>query len=181
MKDKITKIKTAFLKCSQPRSDFAIRHFVIGDHEMPERQYMQCVTELWHKTVTIKRLEISKKRKTRELQECDDDLLKEELLLDLDEISFALNGATREFNTLYAIFTRMKDFSESELQNGEADYWLHRLARQAQIDIEATGRVGAGNLDALRQIGITPDFGKMFLENPNLKIDNFDQNINYIE
>jgi hypothetical protein len=172
MKAQLDKIKVAFSKVAQPRSDYAIERFVVGEHETQERQYAQCVTELWRKATSIRRAEIELAKKEREISSCSDDLDQELLALDMEEIRFAIAGAQAEFQTLFRIFESLPDFTAEELQAGEERYWTLRLARQAQIDIEATGRVGVGNLDALRQAGMTPDFAATFLANNKHQLEN---------
>ena len=45
----------------------------------------------------------------------------------------------------------MPKFTQQEFQDAEAEYWQLRLARQAQEDIMAHGRISVGNLDAMWQ------------------------------
>lgn len=177
--NKLEKIKKAFINCSQPRSNYAIKNFVVGDHQTSERQYHQCVIELWMKTIFIKRTQIQSLMKDREIKDCKDDLKLELLKLDKDELEFAIQGAIREFNTLYSIFESFPEYTYEQLQAAEEKYWIHRLSRQAQLDLESTGRISTGNLDALRQINMTPDFGKIFLEkNKNIIKQNTLENKN---
>src|SRR5512136_474682 len=94
---KITKIKEAFEKCSQPRTNYQIENFVVKEHETLERQYSQCVTELWRKTSSIRRAELELKKLMDKLEKEADPIEKELILIDIDELTFALMGATREF------------------------------------------------------------------------------------
>jgi DNA-directed RNA polymerase subunit M/transcription elongation factor TFIIS len=75
------------------------------------------------------------------------------LTIDLEEQERAMLGALREFETLYSIWQSFpKKYTREDIDKNQADYWQKRLSRQAQQDIQATGRVGAGNSEALRQI-----------------------------
>ena len=63
-------------------------------------------------------------------------------------------GAHREWQALYAIFKSFpRRYSRDELNVSQEQYWARRLQRQAVQDLNATGRVGQGNQDALRMIG----------------------------
>lgn len=148
---------------SQGRSNFAIQHFVVGDHCTPERQFVQCVLELQVKLFNIKRDEIRLRKliKKKEAEQDSDD--KELAQLDIEELTLQILSQKREAGTLYSIYSALPKFSYQQIQEAEAGYWQERLARQAQLDIDSSGRVGVGNLDALRQAGIlTNDFADRF-------------------
>jgi hypothetical protein len=65
-------------------------------------------------------------------------------------------GALREFESLYKIWQSFpKKYTRQEIDAAQPDYWKLRLERQAQQDLQATGRIGVGNSEALRQINLT--------------------------
>lgn len=158
------KLFAAFSAACQPRSNYQIEKFVVGDHETPERQYMQVVVELQHKTSAIRRAVVNQKQLIRKLSKEQDELERELIQIDLDDVALVIEGAVREFNTLYAIYQRFPSFSAEQLQMAEQAYWQQRLARQAQIDIETMGTIGPGNLDALRQADMAGGFVERFMQ-----------------
>jgi hypothetical protein len=156
---KVKEMETAFLEIQQPRTPFVLEKFVVGQHDTLETQYQQCVLELQVKYDNIRRAKLNKKKifikiaehesKNSELDQIEADILK----IDLEEQERAMLGAIREFETLYAIWQSFpKKYTREDIDKNQAEYWQKRLSRQAQQDIQATGRVGAGNSEALRQI-----------------------------
>jgi hypothetical protein len=65
---------------------------------------------------------------------------------------------------LYAIFKEMPKFTHEQIQEAEEEYWQLRLARQAQEDICATGRISIGNVDAMWQAKQIDHPGIKFIE-----------------
>jgi hypothetical protein len=156
----VEEMRDAFAAIQQPRSDFAIRHFVVGQHDTDTREYSQCVLELQIKYNNIRRALLTERKLQIEIQKLLDsgDEIKnieaEEKQIDLEETRLAMQGAFREFECLYAIFRSFpKQYSYEELQAAEAEYWHKRLNRQAAQELLAGGRVGVGNQEALAQIG----------------------------
>ena len=88
----------------------------------------------------------------------------EEKVIDLENLHFAMQGAVREFNRYYEIFETLPKFTYEQMQDAEERYWQLRLARQAQCDIDASGRIGTGNHEALWQAGLIENPGHEFLE-----------------
>jgi hypothetical protein len=157
--EKIKEMESAFLEIQQPRTPFVLEKFVVGQHDTLETQYQQCVLEMQVKYDNIRRAKLNKKKilfkiaeyesKNSELDQIEADILK----IDLEEQERAMLGAIREFETLYSIWQSFPNkYTREDIDKNQAEYWQKRLARQAQQDIQATGRVGAGNSEALRQI-----------------------------
>lgn len=165
--DRITALQKDIDAIQQPRSDFALTHFVVGAHDMPGRQRMQAVLELQIKMFNIQRAQLDERKllierdrqveikgkwttgkREKELAQIEI----ERIDTDLAELRLARLGAVREANCLLAILERLPKYSYEELQKEEAQYWKARLSRQALQDLKATGTIGQGNLDAIRQI-----------------------------
>lgn len=153
-------MQDAFAAIQQPRSDYAIQNFVVGQHDTDTRKYSQCVIELQVKYGAIRRALLTERKlqiEIKKLLDSGDEIQQieaEEKQIDLDETRLAMQGAFREFECLYAIFRSFpKQFSHEELQAGEVEYWHKRLNRQAAQELLAGGRVGVGNQEALAQIG----------------------------
>ena len=96
--------------------------------------------------------------------EAEQDLDDKELLqLDIEESTLSLLSQKREAGTLYSIYSSLPKFTYEQIQEAEAGYWQERLARQAQLDLDSHGRIGVGNLEALRMAGIFEnDFSDRF-------------------
>lgn len=73
--------------------------------------------------------------------------------LDLEDLDLGLLGEIREARALWRLWNKFgKVYSHAELEAAEEEYWLRRIDRQAQIDYQAQGRIGPGNLEALWQM-----------------------------
>jgi hypothetical protein len=158
--DKVKEIEQAFLEIQQPRTDYVIEKFVIGQHDTLEQQYAQCVLEMQIKYDNIRRAILNKKKieiKIKKLEEKNSDIsiINVQLAkIDLEEQDRAMLGAVREFDALYKVFKSFpKQYTREDLNKNQEEYWTKRLARQANQDLQAYGRVGVGNIEALRQIG----------------------------
>ena len=147
------------LAIQQARTNFQIRHFVVGQHDTDARRFHQCVNELHIKVMNLKRSQIHKRQLERKIkatrngteEERDEAAL---MRLDMEQLDLAIIGAVREAQTLYAIFKSFpKKYTREEMDDAEEEYWQKRLTRQASHELISTGRVGVGNLDSLAQIG----------------------------
>lgn len=180
----IKDMESAFDEIQQPRTEYVLQNFVVGQHDTIETQYSQCVLEMMVKYDNIRRAKLNKRKlqikineyesKNTELDQIEADLLK----IDLEEQDRAMLGALREFEALYKIWQAFpKKYTRQELDSNQPIYWAKRLQRQAYQDIQATGRVGVGNHEALRQAGFAsvPDNSlasnveKKYLENGDAK------------
>lgn len=174
---KLKEITDAFNAVCQPKTNFQIENFVVGQHDTPERRFAQCVTQLHILVCNIKRAEIQRKRILLDIRDLgkkksERNLLNlEEKQIDLEQIEFSLKGALSEFATYYTLFSNMKKFTYEEIQCAEPIYWSLRLARQSQEDIEATGRIGQGNIDALWQSKKIANPAHKFIEQRKVKPD----------
>jgi hypothetical protein len=166
VRTRVKEMEHAFLEIQQPRPDYVIEHFVVGQHDTIPQQYAQCVLEMQIKYDNIRRAilgrklienkinrlaEKSTKGKTQE--EKEHYLIKSEMSkIDLEEQDRAMLGALREFEAFYRLFKKFpQQYTRKDLNDNQAEYWKLRLARQANQDMQASGRVGVGNLEALRQ------------------------------
>jgi hypothetical protein len=181
----IEELEQSFLEIQQPRTSYVIEKFVVGQHDTIEMQFSQCVLEIQIKVANLKRAKLGKRRieiqikeledKGTEIDQIDADLKR----IDLQEQDYAVLGALRELDALYKIYQSFpKKYTREEIDNAQESYWKLRLDRQAQQDLQATGRVGVGNSEALRQINLaaTPkldhirEVEKKYLEVGDVKI-----------
>lgn len=166
-------LKDAFLVIQQPRTDFALTHFVVGEYDTPERQYMQVVEELRRAYQMIKISMLEKKKlqiEIKKLKASKDEISKLDAQIKEvheEDLDATILGKLREFHCLYAIFNKFKKYTREELDKAEANYWKIRLTRQAAEDVMAHGNIGAGNIEALREIGIIQPPTLQTKEGPN--------------
>lgn len=157
----IQELEGAFLEIQQPRTGYVLNKFVVGQHDTDEQRYAQCVLEMQIKYDNIRRAKLNKRKleikiaeleaKHNELDQIEADIIK----IDLEEQDRAMLGALREFECLYNIWQSFpKKYTRQELDANQEQYWKLRLQRQAYQDVQSTGRIGAGNHEALRQIGM---------------------------
>jgi len=156
-------LKQAFFEIQQPRTPYQIEKFVVGQHATKEMQYAQCVLELQMKYNNIRRAVINRKiieHDIMKLEEKGDEksLLKAELKhIDLEEQDVAMVGAVREFDILKQIWESFpKKYTRSEINLNQEEYWNKRLTMDAYYELQSTGRVGKGTMEALCQIGRSP-------------------------
>lgn len=172
VEEAVAELQQAFLEIQQPRTDFEIEHYVVGQHDTPAKQYAQCVLEMQIIYDNIRRANLNKKRVNLELQklkkimgEQTDQIEKQITQIDIDNKNIdmevqdrAMLGALREFKALYAVYKAFpKKYTREELNNDQPEYWKRRLSRQANQDIASrTCGIGVGNLDAIKQFEYSP-------------------------
>lgn len=149
----IGQLREDFDAIAMPRPAYVLEHLVVRPNEHVTQQWQQCVLELRVKYNNIRRSLLQRQKLLREIESEQDDLEAQIKQIDLDDLDWGLLGMAREFEALHAIYQQFpKRFTREELDAGQAEYWYNRLTKQAIQDIMATGRVGVGNQDALRQI-----------------------------
>jgi hypothetical protein len=155
-----SELRDAIVAIQQPRTAYQIAHFVVGQHDTEPRRWMQCVLELQLKLQSLRRAQVERRIALRKIaalralgnSETDDEAAL--LEIDLEAHALAVVGAVRETEVLLAIFRSFpRQYTNAELNAAEEEYWQQRLTRQAKHSLVATGRIGAGDLDALHQTG----------------------------
>lgn len=164
--EKIEGLRSDIEAIQQPRSDFAIEHFVVGQHDTPGRQRMQAVLELQIKMFNIRRAQLEEKkllverRKQEKISITNGDEFEQELAaieieridIDLADMRLARLGAIRESQCMLAILDRLPRYSYAQLQEEEAAYWQARLSRQALQDMKTMGTISQGSAEAITQM-----------------------------
>lgn len=163
--EKIEALREDIDAIQQPRSDFALKHFVVGMHDTPGRQRMQAVLELQIKMFNIRRVQLEEKKLhierrrqqgivkgwntfKRSLAEIEI----ERIDIDLADMNLARLGAIREAKCLLAILDNLPKYTYEQLQEEEVLYWQARLSRQALTDLKSMGTIGVGNAEAIMQM-----------------------------
>lgn len=169
-------LREAFEAIQQPRSDYALAHFVVAQHDTPARQWAQAVLELQIKVFNVRRAQLAMEKLEVQIEAAEAlarnplagrrrrrlaGVEAASLRVDREETILARLGAVREAETLYAITQRIeaeanggRPFTYEQLQAGEAEYWQLRLSRQAYL--EARGAIDPGNGEALLQTMTEP-------------------------
>lgn len=148
------------------RTPEVLRKFVVGAQAMdhPAQGWAQCVLELQIKYDDIRRAKVNRELIQLEIDELEaagdaKSLLNAKLkCIDLEAQDRAMLGAVREFQSLYAIYQSFdKRYTREELDASQVEYWQNRLTRQALQEQQSRQLgIGAGNLEALREIELSP-------------------------
>lgn len=148
------------------RTPEVLKRFVVGAHakDHPAQGWAQCVLEMQLKYDNIRRAKINAELIQLEIDELEKENTTKSRLnaqlkrIDLESQDRAMLGAIREFHSLYEIYKNYgKRYSREELNASQLEYWQNRLIRQAVQDQQSRQfGIGAGNLEALREIEISP-------------------------
>ena len=154
----------------QSRKDFALKYFVVGQHDTLPMQWHQCVIEIDAKRdlVRTQLLDLERQRRKIERLERDKpedwDLDIQQDRISLERIERSILGAVNELESLQTIYDSMPSFTIKDIEAAQLEYWTARLSRQANNDLMSTGRVSVGNIEALRQAGLLGQFEKSVIE-----------------
>lgn len=155
-----------FQAIQMARTPEVLKKFVVGAQAMdhPAQGWAQCVLELQIKYDDIRRAKINAELIQLEIDELDaagdtKSTLNAQLKrIDLEAQDRAMLGAVREFQSLYAIYKSFDQrYTRDELDASQVVYWQNRLSRQALQEQQSRQLgIGAGNLEALREIELSP-------------------------
>lgn len=129
-------IVATFAKVHQPRSNFQLEKFVIGQHDTEEMRYYQCVTEVQALYYTIKAvsLELEKSRieidRLRATKDEVDEIAAQIKELGIEQTQVVAVGAFRELDCLLAIMHGYPTYNRNDIEQDQPQYWNLRLARQ---------------------------------------------------
>lgn len=150
---------------SQPRSNFALRHFVIGQHDLPGRQYAQIIAELQALLFSLGDMNDSLELKQLDLEPLDlaleiepdprTRIERRRLAREIESLKIVIAGRVREGETLLELLNSMPRYTLEQIEAEELDYWQRRISRQY---FEALA--GGGNLDAAIQMFTEPGKAK---------------------
>lgn len=167
----LTRLKEADTLANTLREDFAaiqgarppwvLEKLVVEAHQVPEQQWAQCVLEMQIAHQNIRRAMLNRQlivneiAKLRDSDDPDDEIRAQLKEIDLEAQDFAMLGAAREFEALYAIYQKFPQrYTRKELDAAQPDLYKLRLKEQAENDLlsRQTG-VSASNLGGLRLVG----------------------------
>lgn len=150
-------------------SDFQSRYFVVNSQVTDYRRVRQALLEIETRIAAkkqiirdSKRSEIQLRIKERDLTFETQDLEKELILLDIDQLQYDISVYQKK---LRIVEEELNEFAKLVLEivpslvelekythhneELEREYWIYRMAKQASVDMVTTGRIGAGNLDSI--------------------------------
>jgi hypothetical protein len=143
------------------RSDYQLKHFVIGQHDTPEMRYRQILLEAKDLLFKIKNAEIEleiTRRKIHKMESSGDEikaLRAEQLRLGMAVTLDALEAARRELQTLAELSKDYRHYSPEEIEANQEEYWKKRLTRQANTDrIAIEHGVHAANVASMMNAGL---------------------------
>lgn len=151
-------------------SDFQMEQMVVNKVS-PYRSARQIIAEMNKRYGALKEAEFRKKKFNAEVE-----LLKRQArswfiskeqrcIIEVDiEIKFhnahqeekLIQDAIIEVNNLLQMLEKMPKFNREQFEKNERKYWTDELLLQARREFLATGRVGAGTLEVLEQLGHKP-------------------------
>jgi hypothetical protein len=160
-------LKLAISNVQQPRSNFELDNFVLGQHATPEMQYYQTCIELQDSIfkyenaklgIEITQLKISKLlTKNNEIST----LKAKKLELGLEQTRMAMVGAEREIAYLFHIWSQFETkYTREQIESGQQEYWKQRLTNNARAMLSGGSGINPAHLEAMQQAGILDNFVK---------------------
>jgi len=166
----ISKTPNDLLNMSSKNDIFTTKWFVIGSQQTDEFRFKQCLMEynsrndhLIDNEFNIKKIEIEIKILERDISKLDE--LEAELSrMEIESKKHSIKNIciknetiVRELNIIAEIIEDLKAKNpniENTFNSEEAAqrYWVHRLGKQAAMDLISTGHVSTGNLEAITQM-----------------------------
>jgi hypothetical protein len=143
------------------RTEFQVRHFVIGQHDTPQMQWRQILIEAQQLAYNIRMAELDIERKRIEIHKLLstgdplDAIQAEEKQLGIVLTERTLAGARLEMSWLEELAKEVGSYTFEEIEADQPNYWEKRLQRQADIDQFSTRNgIGAGNVQSMLNAGL---------------------------
>ena len=153
-------LQAAFAEMQQPRSEYQLWHFVVGQHDTDQQRYRQCLTEMQVLCYTLRtvkleiqkgEIQVARLRATRDAVDELDAQIKE---VGMEQTRLVMIGAERELEALNKIWLSFEThYTHEQIEDYQRQYWHERLNRQARLEAMGNGNIGWAQLDALNQIG----------------------------
>lgn len=142
------------------RSEYQIRHFVIGQHDTPAMQWRQILIEAQDMAYKIRSAELHLKKERIQLERLlasDDEIDAidaEQKQLDITLTERTLAGARMELKWLQDIAEEIGAHTFQQIEDDQPEYWRRRLHRQADTDILSRNQgISAGNITSMLNAG----------------------------
>jgi hypothetical protein len=161
----LDKIEEAIAEIQQPRSQFQLERFVVGQHPTKEMQYYQTCIELQDMIYKFQLAQISVKKQEVKIARLRatgdelDELEAQELEIGLRQTKLAMLGAEKELNHLITIFNSFEHkFTRAEIEAAQPAYWEARLTGNAKAQLISGSAVSPAHIEAMEQAGILGKF-----------------------
>ena len=159
--NRIAQLQASFDQVVQPRTDYMLKHFVVGSHDLPAQQYKQLLAELRTRMFSLADLKDDISLLEIEIKELelDTEISRERAKIEIGrkrrriaDLTYQVTGLMAECETLLAIYDAMPKYTAEQIEEQEAEYWARRLSRQ-----HTALRLGdPGNLAAILQMFTEP-------------------------
>jgi len=141
------------------RSDYQLRHFVVGQHDTPHMRYRQILMEAKQLVTKIRFAELEVEKQRIKLKRLGDDPLDqikaEKRRMNITITLDLIEGARRELTFLLTLANEYPPFTPQEIEENQQEYWEARLQRQANLDrLSVEQQVSAGNLTSMLNAGL---------------------------
>jgi len=154
-------------------TEYQCQHFVTDSQITPWRKTRQALMELetrYHSYIEIRtslrKAEVIRKKFLREIENSVDDLEKELTQINLEKNDYditiwkrKLKQAQEEIRIFLDIIDQYVDeehpieYYTNRNEEEERIYWIARMGKQAAMDIISYGRIGAGNMSSIMEMG----------------------------
>ncbi|MCH9717730.1 MAG: hypothetical protein K0U52_11700 [Gammaproteobacteria bacterium] len=145
----------------QTRSDYQLEKFVIGQHDTPEMQYRQILIEAQSLIYNIRLAELNLRKSELEAKKLEatgdeiDAIDAEEKRLGMSYTLIALEGSRAELACLENLFGEYPQFTPTQIEANQPDYWEKRLSRQAELDVASLKEgISGANLQSMLSAGL---------------------------
>jgi hypothetical protein len=158
-------IKKRAFEIQQPRSNFELERFVLGQHPTLEMQYYQLMLELQDMIYKYELAKIGEQKaeikiaKLRARRDKNAELKAKELELTLEQTKIAIVGAEREINHLIKIWESVEQhYTREQIEAAQPDYWKERLTGNARAMLMGGVSVNPSHIEAMQQAGVFNEF-----------------------
>lgn len=162
-----SEIQKRLREIQQPRSNFQLSKFVLGQHPTNEMQYVQLLLEASSLETSIQRtkLSISEKKIQRNILSMDNPDLeaieKQRIDLDIQDLETSLLGAERELDFLKSLYDAVEHhYSRDEIEGAQLDYWKKRLYSNARAMIQGNNSIPYSYIESMEQAGVFEEVAK---------------------
>jgi hypothetical protein len=166
------KLPEEFEKFSFSMSTFQINKFVVNSQHSAYKQFKQVLMELEVRKTMEETIKLDQRKNIAEQKLLDEQIAvetspaqRELYQIEKDKFAAAQENSVRalgrtqsEIASLERIYNWFKEnydvqnFIDNQEQL-EEDYWVRRMGAQAALEVLTVGRIGAGNLEAMMQMG----------------------------
>jgi hypothetical protein len=166
------KLPVEFEKFTFSMSTFQINKFVVNSQHSAYKQFKQVLMELEVRKTMEETIKFDQRKNIAEQKLLDEQMAvetspaqKELYQIEKDRFAAAQENSIRalgrtqsEIASLERIYNWFKEnydvqnFIDNQDQL-EEDYWVRRMGAQAALEVLTVGRIGAGNLEAMMQMG----------------------------